>query len=204
MDNNNESDDSHLLFPPMPKKRRMSSATSFAKCIICQSDSNDDLRKAKESSISNLISKLQIRQDEVYERLKTDFNLLHENEVFWHTSCYATCTSKQNIKYAAKAVTEVEERAKKSTEPGSSERVSRSGVAPHDWSKCLFCKKRTYKKEKSMINASSLEVAETIRRSAEAKGDHHMLRIFLGVNNDRVAAKANYHKNMSCIIYKQV
>ena len=194
MDNNNESDDSHLLFPPMPKKRRMSSATSFAKCIICQSDSNDDLRKAKESSISNLISKLQIRQDEVYERLKTDFNLLHENEVFWHASCYATCTSKQNIKYAAKAVTEVEERAKKSTEPGSSERVSRSGVAPHDWSKCLFCKKRTYKKEKSMINASSLEVAETIRQCAEAKGDHHLLRILLGVNNDLVAAEAKYHK----------
>lgn len=58
----------------------------------------------------------------------------------------------------------------------------------------VFCKKQTYKKNKCMINASLLEVAETIRRSAEAKGDHHMLRILLGVNNDLVAAEAKYHK----------
>ena len=79
-----------------------------------------------------------------------------------------------------------------STEP--SPRVSRSSVAPHDWSKCLFCEKRTYKKEKAMQNVSTFEAANTIRQCAEAKGDQNMLHVLLGVNNDLVAAEARYHK----------
>jgi len=92
--------------PPLPKKRR---STTFAKCIICQSDSKDKLRKGKESSVANLISKLKIRQDDVYQRLSPDLDLLYENEVLWHASCYATYTSVQNIKYASSKGTKVVE-----------------------------------------------------------------------------------------------
>ena len=53
------------ILPP-EKKRRI---TSFVKCVICQADKNDVLRKGKESSVETLISALSLRQDEVYERL---------------------------------------------------------------------------------------------------------------------------------------
>jgi len=177
--------------PPLPKKRR---STTFAKCIICQSDSKDKLRKGKESSVANLISKLKIRQDDVYQRLSPDLDLLYENEVLWHASCYATYTSVQNIKYASSKATKVVEAdsEKMSTEP--SPRVSRSSRAPHDWSKCMFCKKITHKKEKSLQNVSTFEAANNITQCAEAKGDEDMLRLLLGVSYDLVAAEAKYHK----------
>lgn len=120
------SDDSELHelqvpLPPLPKKRR---STTFAKCIICQSDSKDKLRKGKGSSVANLISKLKIRQDNVYQRLSPDLHLLYENDVLWHASCYATYTSVQNIKYASSKATRVVEADTEdmSTEP--SPRVS--------------------------------------------------------------------------------
>jgi len=50
------------------------------------------LEKA-ESSIANLISKLNTRQHYVYQRLSPDLDLLYENNVLWHATCYATYTS---------------------------------------------------------------------------------------------------------------
>ena len=123
---------------PLPKKRH---TTSFAKCIICQSDSKAELRKGKESSVANLISKLKIRKDDVYRRLYPDLDfLLKENDVHWHASCYTTYTSIQNIKYAPNKASLVMEANIEDEVTESSFRVSRSSVAPHDWSKCLFYK----------------------------------------------------------------
>lgn len=103
MDAETEGDDGieglQFLLPPLPKRRR---STCFDKCIICQSDSKENLRKGKQSSVKNFISKLQIRQDDVYERLSPNFDVLYKKEVLWHASCYATYTSEQNIKYATK------------------------------------------------------------------------------------------------------
>ena len=79
--------------------------------------------------------------------------------------------------------------------PESSSRVLRSSIHPQDWSKCLFCKNRTYKKEKVMQNVSTIEAAKTVRQSAEAKGDQDMLRLLsLGINMDLFASGAKYHK----------
>lgn len=142
-----------------------------------------------------MISKLNIRQDDVYQRLSPDLDLLYENEVLWHPSCYATYTSVQNIKYAlskASRVVKAADTDDMSTEP--SPRVSRSSVAPRDWSKCMFCKKITHKKEKTMQNVSMVEAVNNIRQCAEAKGDKDMLRVLLGVNYNLVAAEAKYHK----------
>ena len=74
--------------------------------------------------------------------------------------------------------------------PESSSRVLRSSIYPQDWSKCLFCKNRTYKKEKIMQNVSTIEAANTVRQSVEAKGDQDMLRLLLGINMDLVASGA--------------
>ena len=58
MDAETEGDDGiEGLPPPLPKRRR---STCFDNCIICQSDSKKNLRKGKQSSVKNFISKLQI------------------------------------------------------------------------------------------------------------------------------------------------
>ncbi|KAK3700422.1 hypothetical protein QZH41_004482 [Actinostola sp. cb2023] len=64
-----------------------------------------------------------------------------------------------------------------------------------DWSKCLFCGNKTYKKSKEMNNVSTFEACNTIKTVAEATDDHRILHILRGVNNDLVAAEAKYHKS---------
>ncbi len=196
MDVENEGDGIGLQFllPPLPKRQR---STCFTKCIICQSDSRENLRKGKQSSVKKFISKLEIRQDDVYQRLSPNFDVLYENEVLWHTSCYATYTSEQNIKYMSNHQSStVHNENVKYTEAASEPcaMISRSKAALHDWSKCLFCKNRTHKKEKVMQSVSTFTACNTIMQCAEAKGDQDMLRVLMGVSNDLVAAKAKYHK----------
>ena len=87
-DKGNESDDSDLYecqipLPPLPKKRR----TTIFICIICQMDLKDKLRKAKEASVANFVSKLNVRRDSVYERLSPDMEISYQSEVLWHVSC---------------------------------------------------------------------------------------------------------------------
>ena len=96
----------------------------------CQTGSKEKLRKGKESSVTNFISDLKLRQDDVYQRLS-----------LWHASCYATYTSIQNIKYCMLQImnqryvmeTDVE---KESTE--TSPRVSLSNTTPHDCQSVCF------------------------------------------------------------------
>ena len=147
MDAETEGDDGieglQFLLLPLPKRRR---SRCFDNCIICQSDSKENLRKGKQSSVKNFISKLQIRQDDVYERLSPNFDVLYNKEVLWHASCYATYTSEQNIKYATKHQSSMVQKADIKCAKATNElcaRISRSKAVPHDWSKCLFCKNRT-------------------------------------------------------------
>ena len=140
---------------------------------------------------------MEIRQDDVYQRLSPNFDVLYENEVLWNASCYATYTSEQNIKYVSNHQSStVHNENVKYTEAASEPcaMISRSKAAPHDWSKCLFCKNRTHKKEKVMQSVSTLTACNTIMQCAEAKGDQDMLRVLMGVSNDLVAAEAKYHK----------
>ena len=45
-----------------------------------------------------------------------------------------------------------------------------------------------------MQNVSTIEAANSVRQSTEAKGDQDMLRLLLGINMDLVASGAKYHK----------
>jgi len=124
----------------------------------------DKLRKGKETTVANFVFKLNVQRDSVYERLSPDLELLHENEVLWSASCYATYTSTQNIKYAAASKTSVavgEDMDEES--PESSSRALRSSIHPQDWSNCLFYKTRTYKKEKIMQNVSTIETSNSVK-----------------------------------------
>lgn len=81
------------------------------------------------------------------------------------------------------------------TESISSGRVSLSQVVPIDWSKCVFCQKIYNKKQKALINVTTFEACDTIRKAAHSNCDEDMLCILQGVQNDVVAAEGKYHKN---------
>lgn len=88
------------LYIPRAKKARQT--TMFNRCIICQSDRKEKLRRAKESSIKILWAALERRQDDTFKRLETEKTYLHDENsiIFWYSSCYSSYTSEENLKYA--------------------------------------------------------------------------------------------------------
>ena len=76
--------------------------TDFSACIICQSDDKASLRKAKESSIINLIEAMKERNHHVLERLKPDVPNLISKEIYWRSNCYSVYSSKRNVQRAPK------------------------------------------------------------------------------------------------------
>lgn len=135
--------------------------TSFKKCVICQADrSNEILRKAKESSVSTFTSALTLRQDEVYDRLSEEIDHLSSSNVLWHSSCYSTYTSQQNILYATASSSQHDEKASK-----DDRRITWSALTPPDWSKCFICHNKTHKKSRDMHSVCTLETCKTITRA---------------------------------------
>lgn len=57
----------------------------------------------------------------------------------------------------------------------------------------LFCKNKTHKKDKKLINITTFVACESIKKAAEVKNDEDMLHTLRSVN-DLIAAKAKYHK----------
>lgn len=174
-----DNDDGWQLLPKPPKRLK---TTCFDKCIFCQA-SNDVLRVAKLSSIEKVISALEVRQDEVSQRLSpNDLRNVEGKDVFWHSSCYETYTSKQNLRYCA-------------TQSSSDvEAEGRKRGTSFDWSKCIFCQNTTRRKDKQLINIATFEACNSIRESAEAREDHELLSVLQSVNYDLIAAEGKYHK----------
>ena len=73
-------------------------------------------------------------------------------------------------------------------------RILRPMVPTTDWSKCVFCKNRTHRKNRELHSVSTLKACNTILDAANSKADEEMLHILREVNNNLVAAKAKYHK----------
>ena len=86
--------DSVSLLPEESKKRRL---TDFQKCLICQVDSAEALRRAKPTSLSTFISAAEERKDNIKVRLEQEMQDLEFKDIFWHAGCYASYTSKTNI-----------------------------------------------------------------------------------------------------------
>ena len=190
-------DDDEFCMSLLPSKKKK--PTNFEKCIICQKDSKETLRKGKDVSIKTLVSALEIRQDDVYQRLKPDLYSLEGTSVHWHSKCYESCTSKRNLSFvhsrrsaSSPTPSEASDSSKESSTCETT-RVSRSQIAPTDWSKCLFCKNKTYKKNKTMTLASTFQAGDKIMQAAREKGDNEMVMILDAVRGDLVAAEARYH-----------
>ena len=183
-------DTGNLPVPPVPKKRKSDGDC----CVICQC-SGDVLSTAKQSSLEKLICSANTRQDdEMLRRVGSDFQ---NRQFLWHSLCYATYTSAQNIRYASVGNSEPNTSKKYCSEEvaQSAERVSRRSETPAlDWSKCLFCKNKTYKKCSQLINIATFEASDNVLKAAERRKDYSMLHVLGSVRNDLIAAEAKYHK----------
>ena len=129
---------------------------------------------------------MELRRDDVFDRLEPDSVTLTDQQIVWHSCCYETSTSRQNLRYL------VEQNGEQAKMPEST--AKRAQCRSIDWSKCFFCKKKTHKKDKKLINISTFEACESIKKAAEAKNDEEMLHTLRNVN-DLIAAEAKYHKS---------
>ena len=134
--NQENNNDSFAVPLPPGKKPRL---IAYSKCIICQADKDETLRKAKSSSITTLQKALDLRKDEVYERLGKEICNLASCDVLWHATCYSSYTSSRNLAYATGNHNEGEVRSLDETR-----RVTRvSAGFSIDWSKCFICGNKT-------------------------------------------------------------
>ena len=153
---------SAFIIMSLPKRRKL------VKCIICQVDKEEILRKGKGSSIDTLNRAHNLRKGKVHDRLLKNLPSFLNQDAFWHSTCYSSYTSAHNIRHA----TGIHE-SKVESEAGNEEtrRVLRSPAGVHiDWSKCFIYRNKTYKKFREMHNVCIFEACESERqRQQKAK-----------------------------------
>jgi len=176
-----DDEDGWQLLEKPPKRLK---TTCFSKCIFCQKSKNV-LRVAQPLSIDKVISALNIRQGELSQRLSSiDLHHMNGNDFLWHSSCYETCTGNHNVQYCL---------SQPLSDDHQEPRTRHTSIS-FDWSKCIFCKNSTRKKEKQLLRISSLEACNNIKQSAEAREDTDLLSILNSVNYDLIVAEGKYHK----------
>ena len=62
-----------------------------------------------------------------------------------------------------------------------------------DWTKCIFCRNASRKKDYKPINIVTFEACNSIRAAAEARGDEELLPVLRTV--DLIASEGKYHKS---------
>ena len=110
------------------------------------------VRKAQVSSIQDFLSAMELRRDDVFDRLQPDSATLTDRQIVWHSCCYETYTSRQNLWYV---VDQNDEQAKM---PEST--AKRAQRISFDWSKCFFCKNKTHKKDKKIFIFLTLDTLQ--------------------------------------------
>ncbi|KXJ20012.1 hypothetical protein AC249_AIPGENE15286 [Exaiptasia diaphana] len=177
-------EDGSFAFLSKPPKRKKE--TDFEKCVICQSNSDQNLRQAKESSISKLTSACEIRQDDVFHRISGVE--LKEKKVLWHSSCYECYTSKENLRYVSNTAAGLK------LQPNCIEPEFRPQRIPFEWQlKCIFCKQVSRKKDKNLIKIITPNGSQSIRQAIKDRGDVELLAFLESV--DLIAVSARYHKD---------
>ena len=141
----------------------------------------------------NLPLKSSFRQQSNEETL---CGLSNSARVVWHLPCYASYTSARNTRSAVNWLQIQISGIKSDCSKGNEGcRLSRSATDVIHWSKCLFCKKRTYLKSKDLINVCTFKPSENIRKAAEAQGDESMLHLLRSISHDLIASEAKCHQN---------
>jgi hypothetical protein len=85
----------------LPAKR--AKVIDSKKCLFCQVDNNECLRKASALGISAFLRASKLRNDDVYERIDPDADTLLTKDISWHGSCYKSYTSRRNLSFVSTA-----------------------------------------------------------------------------------------------------
>ena len=75
----------------LPAKRPKT--TDWKKCLICQVEKKETLRKASATGIIALLAASKQRRDEVFERIEAHAE--ERREVVWHGTCSGPYTNKK-------------------------------------------------------------------------------------------------------------
>ena len=81
------------------KSAKRKKSSDFDLCIICQDSADESVRKVQVSSIQNFLSAMELRRDDVFDHLEPDSATLTDRQIVWHSCCYKTYTSRQNLRY---------------------------------------------------------------------------------------------------------
>ena len=72
----------------------------WTKCLICQVEKKEILRKASATGIIALLAASnQRRRDEVFERIERHADQLQTRDVVWHGTCYGPYTNSRNLSF---------------------------------------------------------------------------------------------------------
>ena len=199
----------------LPKRQKLD--LNLEKCIICQNHKTDNLSLAKEESIKTFIAALEIRKDDVFERIQThfspDFYEMLKQEIKWHSSCYGAYTSKTNLKHVKLQSSFQEKDLEQVQNEGCNyKKVLRSEGNTVDWSMCIICQRTKYKGSKALSQVLTETAQSTLQKAAEVLKEQEMQ--FRINDTDLIAYEAQYHsgcyqkyisksKNMSQIPTKE-
>ena len=171
---------------------------NLKKCIICQNHKSDNLSLAKEESIKTFIAALEIRKDDVFERIQThfspDFYGMLKQEIKWHRSCYGAYTSKTNLKHVKlqSSFQEKDLEQQVQNEDSNYKKVLRSEGSTVDWSMCIICQRTKYKGSTALLQVLTETAQSTKRKAAEVFKNQEME--FRVSDTDLIAYEAQYHR----------
>ena len=131
-------------------KRRVSLETDFNLCIICQKHSDDDLNNLTRRGINTFVNALQLRYDDVYNRLQDsikDIDAFLAKSPKCHRKCRSRYTHKRDLETKQlKSSLDLENQDANAT-------GKRSRTSPVDFKSCCFIcnKQRDRKGERRLI-----------------------------------------------------
>ena len=99
-------------------------------------------------------------------------NLIPTDRIHYHRSCYESYTSKINLEKIEPV--EAQMNASACGLVRTSEYIcvkTRSMTTPFDWSQCIFCKQKSYKKDRNLKRVESKDRIKNILHAVNNKSD---------------------------------
>ena len=152
----------------------------------------------EEESIKTFIAALEVRKDDVFERIQTHFSAefyeMLKQEIRWHRSCYGAYSSKTNLKHVKLQSSflkrDIEQQVQ--NEDCNYKNVLSSEGNTVDWSMCIICQLTKYKGSETLSQVLTEIAQSTLRKAAEVLKDQEMQ--VRTSDTDIIAYKAQYHR----------
>ncbi|CAG2225273.1 unnamed protein product [Mytilus edulis] len=166
--------------PPPLKRGRMS--INWQRCIICQNITQETLSMTTDRGFTTLMNAVRQRQDGVFRLFLSEVDTLDDiimNNIKYHKTCYRTYTSKHNIPspsscISAAKVQQQQSQAETTSSCASPNILTRSRLSL-DFLCCIFCKNKTFKKDRKLHRVSSSMRVQSLFETATKHADNEML-----------------------------